>query len=104
MSHLPPVSLDTHPTHLQLVPDRVAVRVQVEDQGLLLVHGAGLRGGAARTEAVLHLHTEQQQHEAHAKNTSTVTPAALCSHASVWKGIFSTGRETTRASCGVPGR
>lgn len=50
---------DTLPTYLQLMPDRVTVSVQVEDQGLLLLDGAGLGGCAAHTEAILHLSTVQ---------------------------------------------
>lgn len=50
-------SIETHPTHLQLMPDWVTVSVQVEDQRLLFRDGAGVSGRTTHTLTVLHLHT-----------------------------------------------
>lgn len=52
------LSIDTiNPTHLQLMSEWVTVSIQVEDQGLLLIDGAGLSGRATHTQTILHLHT-----------------------------------------------
>lgn len=49
------------PPYLQLMPDRVAVSIQVQDQGVLLSDGAGVVGHTAHAQTALHLHTFVKQ-------------------------------------------
>lgn len=64
---------ETHPTHLQLMPDRMTVSIQEEDQGRHLFDGAGVSGRATHTQTVLHLRRQDWcKTEPHTKLILTV--------------------------------